>query len=42
MLGEPSDGEFKVLRITELDNDDVDGKPNSQVSATRGKLMPLG
>ena len=23
------DGEFKLLRIRELDNDDVDGKPDS-------------
>ena len=29
MLGETSDGEFKLLRIRELDNDDVDGKPES-------------
>ena len=29
MLGETSDGEFKRLRIRELDNDDVDGKPES-------------
>ena len=29
MLGETSDGEFKLLRIRELDNDDVDGKPDS-------------
>ena len=29
MLGETLDGEFKLLRIRELDNDDVDGKPDS-------------
>ena len=29
MLGKTSDGEFKLLRIRELDNDDVDGKPDS-------------
>ena len=29
MLGETSAGEFKLLRIRELDNDDVDGKPDS-------------
>ena len=29
MLGETSAGEFKFLRIRELDNDDVDGKPDS-------------
>ena len=29
MLGETSAGEFKLLRIKELDNDDVDGKPDS-------------
>ena len=29
MLDKTSDGEFKVLRIRELDNDDVDGKPDS-------------
>ena len=29
MLGETSDGEFKLLRIRELDSDDVDGKPDS-------------
>ena len=29
MLGETLDSEFKVLRIRELDNDDVDGKPDS-------------
>ena len=28
MLGETSAGEFKLLRIRELDNDDVDGKPD--------------
>ena len=27
MLDKTSDGEFKLLRIRELDNDDVDGKP---------------
>ena len=34
MLGETSDGEFKLLRIRELDNDDVDGKPDSKVEDT--------
>ena len=29
MLGETSDGELKLLRIRELENDDVDGKPDS-------------
>ena len=29
MLGVTSDGKFKPLRIMELDNDDVDGKPDS-------------
>ena len=29
MLGKTMDGEFKLLRIRELDNDDVDGKPDS-------------
>ena len=29
MLGETLDSEFKLLRIRELDNDDVDGKPDS-------------
>ena len=29
MLGETSDGEFKLLRIRELDNGDMDGKPDS-------------
>ena len=29
MLGKTCDGEFKHLRIRELDNDDVDGKPDS-------------
>ena len=29
MLCETSDGEFKLLRFKELDNDDVDGKPDS-------------
>ena len=29
MLGETFDSEFKLLRIRELDNDDVDGKPDS-------------
>ena len=29
MLGETLDGEFKLLRIRELDNADVDGKPDS-------------
>ena len=29
MLGETLDSEFKRLRIRELDNDDVDGKPDS-------------
>ena len=27
MLGKTLDGEFKLLRIRELDNDDGDGKP---------------
>ena len=34
MLGETSDGEFKLLRFKELDNDDVDGKPDSTVEDT--------
>ena len=34
MLGETSDGEFKLLRLRELDNDDVDGKPDSRVEDT--------
>ena len=29
MLGKTSDGEFNLLRIRELDNDDVDSKPDS-------------
>ena len=29
MLGETSDGEFKLLHIWELDNDDVDDTPDS-------------
>ena len=29
MLGKTLDGEFKLLRIKELDNDDVDVKPDS-------------
>ncbi len=29
MLGETSDSEWKLLRTRELDNDDVDGKPDS-------------
>ena len=29
MLGETSAGEFKLLRIRELDNDSLDGKPDS-------------
>ena len=29
MLAKTSDGEFKLLRIREFDNDDVDGKPDS-------------
>ena len=29
MLGKTLDGEFKLLRIMELDNDDVDVKPDS-------------
>ena len=29
ILGETSDGEFKLLRFKELDNDDLDGKPES-------------
>ncbi len=36
MLGKTSDGEFKRLRISELDNDDVDDTPDStdEVSPT--------
>ena len=34
MPGETSDGEFKLLRIRELDNDDVDGKPDSTDEGT--------
>ena len=29
MLGKTSDGEFKLLRIRELDNNDVVGKPDT-------------
>ena len=29
MLGKTLDGEFKLLRIRELDNDDVDVKPDA-------------
>ena len=29
MLGKILDGEFKLLRTSELDNDDVDDKPDS-------------
>ena len=29
MLGETSDSEFNLMRIRELDNDDVDGKPDT-------------
>ena len=29
MLGKTLDGEFKLLRIRELDNDDVDDQPDS-------------
>ena len=29
MLGKTSDGEFKLLRINELDNDDEDDQPDS-------------
>ena len=29
MLGKTLDGEFKLLRIGELDNDDVDDQPDS-------------
>ena len=29
MLGETSAGEFKLLRIRKLDNDGLDGKPDS-------------
>ena len=29
MLGKTLDGEFKLLHIRELDNDDVDVKPDS-------------
>ena len=29
MLGKTLDGEFKLLHIRELDNDDVDGRPDS-------------
>ena len=29
MLGKTLDGEFKLLRIRELNNDDVDDKPDS-------------
>ena len=29
MLGKTFDGEFKLLRIRELDNDDVDDQPDS-------------
>ena len=45
MLGETSDGEFKLLRIRELDNDDVDGKPDSTDEDTHvSKLQhwPMG
>ena len=32
MLGKILDGEFKLLRIRELDNDDVDDQPDSTES----------
>ena len=32
--GQTSDGEFKLLPIRELDNDDVDGKPDSTYEDT--------
>ena len=35
MLGETSDGEFILLRIRELDNDDVDSKPDPTDEDTR-------
>ena len=35
MLGETLDSEFKLLRIRELDNDDVDGKRDSTDEDTR-------
>ena len=35
MLGKTLDGEFKLLGIRELDNDDVDGKPDSTDEDTR-------
>ena len=36
MLGETLDSEFKLLHIRELDNDDVDGKPDSTDEDTSG------
>ena len=39
MLGETSDGEFKLLRISKLDNDDMDGKPDSTVEDTQGSIL---
>ena len=39
MLGETLDSEFKLLRIRELDNDDVDGKPDSTDEDTVSKLQ---
>ena len=41
MLGKTLDGEFKLLRIRELDNDDVDDKPDSTESATDEDTPPL-
>ena len=40
MLGKTSDDEFKLLRIRELDNDDVDGKPDSDDTPPNG-VIPL-
>ena len=38
MLGKTLDGEFKLLRIRELDNDDVDVKPESTDEDSPPKL----
>ena len=41
MLGKTSDGEFKMLRIKELDNDDVDhGRATSGPRARSGPRRP--
>ena len=45
MLGKTLDGEFKLLRIRELDNDDVDDQPDSTDEDTLPNLsigQPVG